>query len=36
MYDAKNTSAAHAQKAAQNQLITAAKVAYDILFITTL
>ena len=36
MYDAKNTSAAHTQTAAQNQLIMAAKVAYDILFITTL
>jgi len=36
MYDAKNTSAAHMQTAAQNQLIMAAKVAYDVLFITTL
>jgi len=36
MYDAKNTSAAHTQTAAQNYLIMAAKVAYDILFIMTL
>ena len=36
IYDAKNTSAAHTQTAAQNQLIMAAKVAYDVLFITTL
>jgi len=36
MYDAKNTSAAHTQTAAQNQLIMAAKAAYDVLFITTL
>ena len=36
MYDAKNTSAAHKQTAAQNQLIMAAKFAYDVLFITTL
>jgi hypothetical protein len=36
MYDAKNTSAAHMQTAAQNQLIMAAKVAYDVLFNATL
>jgi len=36
MYDAKNTSAAHMQTAAQNQLIMAAKVAYDVHFITAL
>ena len=36
MYDAKNTSAAHMQTAAQNQLIMVAKVTYDILFITKL
>jgi hypothetical protein len=36
MYDAKNTSAAHMQTAAQKQLIMAAKVTCDILFITTL
>ena len=36
MYDAKNISAAHTQTAAQNQLIMAAKVAYDVLFITML
>ena len=36
MYNAKNTSAAHTQTAAQIQLIMAAKVAYDVPFITTL
>jgi hypothetical protein len=36
MYDAKNTSAAHMQTPSQNQLIMAAKFAYDVLFITTL
>ena len=36
MYDAKNTSTAHTQTAAQNYLIMAAKVAYDVLFIMTL
>jgi hypothetical protein len=36
MYDAKNTSITHTQTAAQNQLIMAAKVAHDILFITML
>jgi len=36
MYDAKNTSTAHTQTAAQNQLIMAAKVAYDVHFITAL
>jgi len=36
MYDAKNTSAAHMQTAAQHQPIMAAKVPYDVLFITTL
>jgi len=36
MYDAKNTSAAHTQTAAQNQLIMAAKVIYDVPFITKL
>jgi len=36
MYDAKDTSAAHTQTAPQNQLIMVAKVAYDVLFITTL
>jgi hypothetical protein len=36
MYDAKNTSAAHLQTAAQNQLIMAAKVACDVLFIPPL
>jgi hypothetical protein len=36
MYDAKNTSAAHTQTAAQNRLIRAAKVTCDVIFITTL
>jgi len=36
MYDAKHTSAAHTQTAAQNQLIMATKVTYDVLFITKL
>jgi len=36
MCDAKNTSAAHTQTAAQNQLIMAAKAAYDVLFIMML
>jgi len=36
MYDAKNISPAHMETAAQNQLIMAAKVAYDALFTTTL
>jgi len=36
MNDANNTSAAHTQTAAQNQLIMAAKVTYDVLFITKL
>jgi len=35
MYEAKNTSTAHTQTAAQNQLIMAAKVAYDVLFIAS-
>ena len=36
MYDAKYTSAAHTQTAAQNHLIMAAKVTYDVHFITAL
>jgi len=36
MYDTKNTSTAHKQTAAQNQLIIVAKVAYDVLFIMML
>jgi hypothetical protein len=36
MYNAKNTSATQTQTAAQNQLIMAAKVAYDVLFIMML
>jgi len=36
MYDTKNTSSAHTQTAAQNQLIMVAKVAYDVPFITVL
>ena len=36
MYEAKNTSTAHTQTAAQNQLIMVAKFAYDVHFITAL